>query len=325
MEDKMSGYQVQKPRGLGQAFNKPVKKDEIGQEFWTTSPITGDKIFYKIVEFSPNEAKTFVEFELNQRSAANLTDFAIRDILPTIQKTGRNSTPIYVFEENDKKVILSGLRRRYAVVNHGKVLLALVFKNLSMEEKKFFAKTLDIYDAPSFTDKALKAIEYRKNLLENGTSITQTELSKEFNVSLGTMNEMLSLEKFRPEFFGLFPSLSAVRQKFIRKLLIKKAFLEIDSFAIEELKGKISEAEIDLENLSTVEVAVHYEKVILSYLDDNDAKDDVPLPQQFFQPGEYGKVAKVKTNKTGQVVSFSAKHLEDEDLQTINEILNKYK
>ena len=131
MEDKMSGYQVQKPRGLGQAFNKPVKKDEIGQEFWTTSPITGDKIFYKIVEFSPNEAKTFVEFELNQRSAANLTDFAIRDILPTIQKTGRNSTPIYVFEENDKKVILSGLRRRYAVVNHGKVLLALVFKNLS--------------------------------------------------------------------------------------------------------------------------------------------------------------------------------------------------
>ena len=34
MEDKMSGYQVQKPRGLGQAFNKPVKKDEIGQEFW---------------------------------------------------------------------------------------------------------------------------------------------------------------------------------------------------------------------------------------------------------------------------------------------------
>lgn len=298
-----------------------VNQEDIGKSFSLVSPVTGNDIKYKIVEYSIVEAKQLMEYELNQRSGTNLTDFSISDILPSIKQSGFNANPVYTFVEGNSKVLLSGLRRRFAVVNHGKRLIAYEFSDLTFEEKLFFAKTLDIYDTPSFCDKALKAIEYRNKVKSNGDKVNQEQLAEMFNMSHGAISEGLQLEKFNKGFFGLFPSLKTIRQTFIRTLIKRKAYIEIDDFAISELKDKLPDVK-DTAGLSIGEVSKLFENAILEYLyGSNEQKSDTVM---YFENGKYGKAAVVKESKSGQTVTFKASKLSTEDLGLLNQILSKY-
>lgn len=321
----MESYLRPKAKGLRELTSN-VKKEDIGKVFTIPSPVTGEPLNCRIVQIPVEEAKKLEEYELNFRSAKDLNEFAVNDIRSGIEETGTNTHPVYISQDGEKQTVLVGLRRTYTVIKYGKFLTAIVFKDLTDEEKKYLAKTSDIYKAPSFCDKAFKVISYKETKLKEDVKITDTELCKLFDVSAGTMSEMMSLKRYTKDFFKLFPSISLIRQKFIRKLNSHKAFLEIDDVAIEQLNKLISDncpQSTDEEDSEVISNEI--EKIIFNYLYDTPSKlNEIIEQKNIFEPGKYSDSISVKSTKKGQVVSFALNSIPEDELEIIKSIISKY-
>ena len=320
----MTGYTREKGRGLAELSSK-IKANDVGKSFAIPSPITGKPLEYTVKQLSIAEAKKLGEYRFNFRSGRDLNNFNVSDIADGIKATGTNSYPVYISEDENGSEVLVGLRRTFTVINHGKFLTALVFKNLSDEEKRHLAKTSDIYKAPSFCDKALKVISYKEEMEKSDVIKSDSELCELFEVSKGSMSEMLSIRKYEREFFDLFPSVSVIRQKFIRLLNSKGAFVQIDDVAICELKSLLGENGLYPINSTDFDESTvgEIERLILNYLEPK-SKPSQTNDVALFKPGNYGKAIKVKSTKTDQVVSFSMKKIDESDLAAIKSILAKY-
>ncbi|MCG7545397.1 hypothetical protein MHM93_14545 [Pseudoalteromonas sp. MM17-2] len=184
------------------------------------SPVTGEPITFRIVTVPSSEVNTKTyKCRFNRRSGMHLSMGAVLDILPSIQKDGRNTQPVLGQTDGDKVEILAGMRRRKAVslLDDGELVILTTDKKLTDEEKRRFALTSDTYQEPTTIDLGFTLIEEQAAAKSAGEKVTHDELAAIFEVSTGKVSEAISFASLPSELYSLFPSLDMISYSFLRK------------------------------------------------------------------------------------------------------------
>lgn len=193
----------------------------VGEQVKIPSPVhEGVEHVFKMVVVDSNdiEGKTY-KSPYNKRSADHLTLAAVIDIFTGIQRDGRNTHPaIGCYDKDGNIEILAGMRRRFSVslLDDAKFYV-LVADNLDEKEKAKMAITSDEYEEPTAIDIGFSICELRQAKVEKGESINREELAEIFDISTGKVSESVAFASLPSDLFSLFPSLSSISYRFLRK------------------------------------------------------------------------------------------------------------
>ncbi|WP_218309817.1 hypothetical protein [Alteromonas antoniana] len=319
-------YDRKKARGLSELLEDKVDESAVGQNFTLPSPIDGRDLNYKC-EVIPGRELTgkIHDYDFNYRSYKMLTEFSVRDILPSIKESGKNSHAAIGVRRDDKILIIMGLRRAKAVEVADADLVIFIFDDLTDDEMTQLAQTSDIYMTPSFCDIAFKICRFQNSLAVE-KKLSHRELAKKFKVSLGTVTEGLKLQDYDDGFFKLFPSLDCIKQKFMRDIQRLGGPNVIDQSVISEAQILIHEAvpEFSTDSKELQRQIAVVEDIIKGVLiNDNDANvTSYTGPFQEGKLGDGGKVGSVKITKSGPVITIKDRYLDEAKRHKLLEFLN---
>jgi hypothetical protein len=201
------------------------------------SPTTGSKIPLSSISISSAKVMgSITKCRYNQRNMKYLTPAAVSDILPSIREAKRNTMPVLAVKLSDGRFeVIAGIRRCYAVSITPDAVLEIHYAlEMSDEDKRVLAKTLDTYREPSILDFGLTLLDYKSEVGDEEFSVRKAAEAYGSNKTL--VNDAMRAAALPHELITLFPALEYISRTFIRAVVATEVSPEDIHKAIDGLQ-----------------------------------------------------------------------------------------
>lgn len=235
----------QKRTGFGQRKNSLPSLSTKELTFKSGAKVTATRIVIKANEI---EEKTVIH-HLNIRNQTSLTAESLRDILPSISKSGVH-TEGFAIEENGKFSIIESSRRRMACILSNQDLPLYVFK-----ANKISDNDLTAFIESTFTQKKLSYREIGATypLLMAKNNWTAIQLAEELGIGRETCRKRLVAASINQNLIDVFPDPEGIPNAFYSKLAKVDKYLKISDISVSKFIKDLNVSDMEISGIDEIQ------------------------------------------------------------------------